>query len=105
MKVEKTETYLFDRSRRSPRGGKLPFFEGSNSDGVRFSGMSGGGNNEANNKGNVSNSSDAANTESTATSSNSTVPPLATLPLRTNPFENFSVAVESERTYQRVRIF
>ena len=98
---------LFTRSRRSPRGGKLPFSEGSNSEGTRLSGMSGGGTNESNNKGNVSNSTDAnaaaatttAATDSTATSSTSTTAntTVSNVSLRTNPFENFNVAMESER--------
>lgn len=96
-------TFYLYFSRRSPRGGKLPFSEGSNSDGSRVSGMSGGASNEANNKANISTSmgTENGNADNIATSSSSTTASttLSNVSLRTNPFENFSLAMDTDRKY------
>ncbi len=95
--------YWFFCSRRSPRGGKLQFCEGNSSDGSRTSGMSGGSNNDSNNKANLSSSTGAGNatSDSTATSSTSTAAntTISHVSLRANPFENFSVAMETDRKF------
>lgn len=90
---------LFVRSRRSPRGGKLPFSEGNTSDGTRVPGMSGGANNESNNGTNQSNTgANNATTDNPATSStsNASNASMSNVSLRVNPFENFSVAMDTE---------
>lgn len=98
---QKTTGSCASTSRRSPRGGKLPFSEGSNSDGSRVSGMSGGASNEANNKANISTSmgTENGNADNIATSSSSTTASttLSNVSLRTNPFENFSLAMDTDR--------
>ncbi|XP_065214939.1 E3 ubiquitin-protein ligase TRIP12 isoform X3 [Planococcus citri] len=117
---QKTTGSCASTSRRSPRGGKLPFAEGTASDGSRIAGMSGGGtNNEPNSSNNSTNNAAVAavaaaaataatnaaasgNTDNTtATSSTSTAASatLSNVSLRVNPFENFSVAMDTERTW------
>lgn len=96
---------LFDifYSRRSPRGGKLPFTESTTNDGSRTAGMSGGTDNDGE-KINVSSSTastGSAIADTTATSSTSTVASttISHVSLRANPFESFSVALDTERKF------
>lgn len=63
--------------------------------------MSGGANNDANNKANISTTmgTENGNADNTATSSTSTAASttLSNAALRANPFDNFSVAMDTER--------
>ncbi|KAK7602929.1 hypothetical protein V9T40_006903 [Parthenolecanium corni] len=100
---QKTTGSCASTSRRSPRGGKLPFAESTTNDGSRTAGMSGGSDNDAG-KINVSSSTTGTGStvaDTTATSSTSTVASttLSHVSLRANPFESFSVALDTERSW------